>query len=211
MFIVPTDAPGVALRRIRQVDGSREFCEEFFDDVALPAEAVVGGVNDGWTVAARLLSHERDSVGGGSPYIGNVLGHQAAVPPGPRLAAAAVAAGWAGDGRARQLVGEAHVLSTVATALVGRIAAGTRAGAYWGPAGAVLKLYRATSAMRVATIGLELAGPAGVIGPPNAGVEFLIRQSGSLAGGSNEMQRNLIAERLPGMPREYAPARGVAF
>ncbi|HKA05535.1 MAG TPA: acyl-CoA dehydrogenase family protein [Acidimicrobiales bacterium] len=211
MFIVPTDAPGLDLRRIRQVDGSREFCEEFFDDVALPAEAVVGGVNDGWTVAARLLSHERDSVGGGSPYIGNVLGHQAAVPPGPRLAAAAVAAGWAGDGRARQLVGEAHVLSTVATALVGRIAAGTRAGAYRGPAGAVLKLYRATSAMRVATIGLELAGPAGVIGPSNAGVEFLMRQSGSLAGGSNEMQRNLIAERLLGMPSEYAPDRGVPF
>jgi len=207
MFIVPTDAPGLDLRRIRQVDGSREFCEEFFDDVALPADAVLGGVNDGWTVAARLLSHERDSVGGGSPYIGNVLGHQAAVPPGRRLAADAVAAGRAGEGRARQLVGEAHVLSSVATALVDRIAAsGAR-----GPAGAVLKLYRGTSAMRIATIGLELAGSAGVVGTTTPGTEYLMRQGGSLAGGSNEMQRNLIAERLLGMPREYAPDRGVAF
>ena len=207
MFIVPTDAPGLDLRRIRQVDGSREFCEEFFDDVALPADAVVGGVSDGWTVAARLLSHERDSVGGGSPYIGNVLGHQAAVPPGPRLAADAVAAGRGGEGRARQLVGEAHVLSSVATALVDRIAAsGVR-----GPAGAVLKLYRGTSAMRIATIGLELAGSAGVVGATAPGSEYLMRQGGSLAGGSNEMQRNLIAERLLGMPREYAPDRGVPF
>jgi alkylation response protein AidB-like acyl-CoA dehydrogenase len=217
MFIVPTDAPGLELRRIRQVDGSREFCEEFFDDVSLPADAVVGGVNDGWTVAARLLSHERDSVGGGSPYIGNVLGHQAALAPGPRLAAAAVAAGRGEDRRARQLVAEAHVLSCVATALVSRIASsGAR-----GPAGAVLKLYRGTSAMRVATIGLELAGPAGVVGTSaagtttagttTAGTEYLMRQSGSLAGGSNEMQRNLIAERLLGMPREHAPDRGVPF
>jgi alkylation response protein AidB-like acyl-CoA dehydrogenase len=207
MFIVPTDAPGLELRRIRQVDGSREFCEEFFDDVALPADAVIGGVNDGWTVAARLLSHERDSVGGGSPYIGNVLGHQAAVPPGPRLAAAAVAAGRGADGAARQLVAEAHVLSSVATALVDRVAASGQRG----PAGAVLKLYRGTSAMRIATIGLELAGPAGVVGATNAGTDYLMRQSGSLAGGSNEMQRNLIAERLLGMPREHAPDRGVPF
>jgi alkylation response protein AidB-like acyl-CoA dehydrogenase len=207
MFIVPVDAPGLELRRIRQVDGSREFCEEFFDDVALPADAVVGGVNDGWTVAARLLSHERDSVGGGSPYIGNVLGHQAAVPLGPRLAAAAVAAGRGTDGGARQLVAEAHVLSSIATALVDRIAAsGDR-----GPAGAVLKLYRGTSAMRIATIGLDLAGPAGVVGATSAGTDYLMRQSGSLAGGSNEMQRNLIAERLLGMPRESAPDRGVPF
>jgi alkylation response protein AidB-like acyl-CoA dehydrogenase len=207
MFIVPTDAPRLDLRRIRQVDGSREFCEEFFDDVVLPADAVVGTVNDGWTVAARLLSHERDSVGGGSPYIGNVLGHQAAVPPGPRLAADAIAAGHGHDARARQLVGEAHVLSTVATALVARIAAsGAR-----GPAGAVLKLYRGTSAMRIATIGLELAGPAAVAGATTPGTEYLMRQSGSLAGGSNEMQRNLIAERLLGMPREHAQDRGVPF
>jgi alkylation response protein AidB-like acyl-CoA dehydrogenase len=211
MFIVPTDAPGLELRRIRQVDGSREFCEEFFDDVMLPVDAVVGGVNDGWTVAARLLAHERDSVGGGSPYIGNVLGHQAAVPPGPRLAAEAIAAGRGRDARARQLVGEAHVLSTVATALVGRIAAGTGSDGYRGPAGAVLKLYRGTTAMRLATIGLELGGPAAVVGSPTTGTEFLMRQSASLAGGSNEMQRNLIAERLLGMPREYAPDRGVPF
>jgi alkylation response protein AidB-like acyl-CoA dehydrogenase len=211
MFIVKTDSPGLALRRIREVDGSQEFCEEFFDDVALPADAVVGGVNDGWTVAARLLSHERDSVGGGSPYIGNVLGHQAAVAPGPRFASEATAAGNAPDPRVRQLVAEAHVLSTVANALVDRIASGTRTERYLGPAGAVLKLYRGTSAMRTATIALELAGAAAVVGQPAAGTEFLMRQAGSLAGGSNEMQRNLIAERLLGMPRDPAPDRGVPF
>jgi alkylation response protein AidB-like acyl-CoA dehydrogenase len=65
--------------------------------------------------------------------------------------------------------------------------------------------------MRIATIGLELAGPAAVAGATTPGTEYLMRQTVSLAGGSNEMQRNLIAERLLGMPREYAPDRGVPF
>jgi len=67
-FIVKIHQPGIEVRQIRMVNGSNEFCQEFFDDVAIPASDVVGQVNDGWTVASRLLYHERDAVGGGSPY-----------------------------------------------------------------------------------------------------------------------------------------------
>ena len=68
MFLAPIDAPGVTLRRIHQVDGSNEFCEEFFDGLRLGDDAVVGEVNKGWEVASRLLFHERRAVGHGSEF-----------------------------------------------------------------------------------------------------------------------------------------------
>jgi alkylation response protein AidB-like acyl-CoA dehydrogenase len=68
MFLVPIHAPGVTLRRIKQVDGSDEFCEEFFDGLRVGVDAVVGEVNNGWEVASRLLFHERRAVGQGSEF-----------------------------------------------------------------------------------------------------------------------------------------------
>src|SRR5205085_11056782 len=76
MFILKIHQPGVTVEQIRQVDGSMEFCQEFFDDVAIPVADVVGDIDDGWTVATRLLTHERSAVGGGSIYTsGRSVGH----------------------------------------------------------------------------------------------------------------------------------------
>ena len=76
MFILKIHQPGVQVEQIRQVDGSMEFCQEFFDDVAVPVTDVVGEIDDGWTVAQRLLTHEREAVGGGSKYTsGRSTGH----------------------------------------------------------------------------------------------------------------------------------------
>ena len=72
MFLVPIDSPGITLRRIKQVNGSVEFCEEFFDDLELGDDAVVGEVNDGWPVASRQLYHERRAVGGGSEFASGI-------------------------------------------------------------------------------------------------------------------------------------------
>ena len=69
MFIMEIHQEGVQVDPIKQVNGSLEFCQEFFDDVRLPPDSVVGDVNDGWTVALALLGHERNAVGGGSPYV----------------------------------------------------------------------------------------------------------------------------------------------
>ena len=68
MFLVPLNAPGITMRRIKQVNGSEEFCEEFFDGLELGDDAVVGEVNKGWDVASRQLFHERRAVGGGSEF-----------------------------------------------------------------------------------------------------------------------------------------------
>jgi alkylation response protein AidB-like acyl-CoA dehydrogenase len=68
MFLVRLDSPGITLRRIKQVNGSTEFCEEFFDDPELSDDDVVGEIDKGWDVATRQLHHERRAVGGGSEF-----------------------------------------------------------------------------------------------------------------------------------------------
>lgn len=72
MFLVPINSPGITLRRIKQVNGSVEFCEEFFDNLELGDDAVVGEVDEGWHVASRQLYHERRAVGGGSEFASGV-------------------------------------------------------------------------------------------------------------------------------------------
>ena len=218
MFIVEIHQPGITIEQIRQVDGSMEFCQEFFDDVAVPASAVVGEVDDGWTVATRLLLHERAAVGGGSPYTsGRSGGHDSSFRE-DRLTAVMRERAATGDAHARQLVAESHIRQLVGEQLVQRITAGMASGAVPAPAGALLKLFAATNVMRRYEIGLELAGPDAVTWPADAatpgrqlGEISLWRQGLSLGGGSNEIQRNIISERLLGMPRELAADRDVPY
>ncbi|WP_426574712.1 acyl-CoA dehydrogenase family protein [Aquihabitans sp. McL0605] len=218
MFIVKIHQPGVTVEQIRQVDGSMEFCQEFFDDVAIPASAVVGEIDDGWTVATRLLTHERMAVGGGSIYTsGRSVGHGPA-DGGSQLVDAVRASGRAGDAHVRQLVAEDHILQLVGGQLVRRVTQGMGTGAMAPPAGSIMKLYGATSWMRQAEIGLTLAGSAPAAWPagePPWGAQMaqttLSRQGLSLGGGSNEIQRNIISERLLGMPREAAGDREIPY
>jgi alkylation response protein AidB-like acyl-CoA dehydrogenase len=218
MFIMKIHQPGVTVERIRQVDGSMEFCQEFFDDVLLPESDVVGDVDDGWTVASRLLVHERLSVGGGSPYTsGRSGGHDAE--DGDMLLELVRTSGRERDPRARQLLAEAHARRLVHRALNTRLTAAMASGAMPAPAGAIMKLFAATNVMRRAEISLELAGAEAVVWPdgpelPTAaqlGTFALGRQGLSLGGGSNEMQRNIISERVLGLPREPAADRDIPY
>ncbi|HEV3266105.1 MAG TPA: acyl-CoA dehydrogenase family protein [Acidimicrobiales bacterium] len=216
MFIMKIHQPGVEIQQIKMVNGTAEFCQEFFDDVPLPVADVVGEVNDGWTVASRLLYHERNAVGGGSPFVSgvpNAGGGQA----GQRndLMELARATGQAENPRIRQLVAEARVHDRVQGQLVDRVTTGIRTGAFPAPAGALPRLFAASNGERHMDIGLEIAGAgagAWLEGEPeNWGVEYLQRQGFSLGGGSSEMQRNIISERVLGMPREYAADRDKPF
>jgi alkylation response protein AidB-like acyl-CoA dehydrogenase len=218
MFIVEIHQPGVTVEQIRQTDGSTEFCQEFFDDVPIPAADVVGEVDDGWSVANRLLVHERMAVGGGSPYTIGRSSKQEVGDDGAELIDLMRRRGLEHDSRARQLLAEATVRSLVGTALVERVSAGMASGALPGPAGSLMKLYGAETVMRRAEIGLELAGVEAVAWPAGTetagarlGRHSLGRQGGSLGGGSNEIQRNIISERLLGMPREAAADRDVPY
>ncbi len=101
--------------------------------------------------------------------------------------------------------------------MIDRVVAGMQTEALPGPAGSIIRLFSGESATRRAEIGLEVAataaitGPTGKVGDMENGVGFLFRQAGSLGGGSTEMARNIISERVLGMPREYAADRDVPF
>jgi len=218
MFVVKVHQPGVEVRRIKQVNGNMEFCQEFFDDVPIPASEVLGEVNGGWAVASRLLFHERTAVGGGSPYVSGPPGVERSGEAAPDLTSTARAGGRLGDPVVRELIGEDRVLERVADQLAVRVTEGIRGGELPDSTASLLRLFMATANVRRTQIGLEVAGPRAVAWPTDEfrdggsfGVHFLFRQGSSLGGGSTEMARNLISERLLGMPREFAADRDVPF
>ncbi|MEV0972413.1 acyl-CoA dehydrogenase family protein [Microtetraspora glauca] len=216
MFLVPTKAPGVKMNRVRMSDGSAEFCEEFFDDVVLPASAVVGEVDDGWSVASRQLFHERNSMGGGSPYISG--GRYAPATRQMTPLDIARATDRAGDPRVREMIGRFLAMEKVSEQTVGRVSRAMATGALPPTAASILRLLHAESNEMAADIAVKIAGSGAATGAGadqgiggQAGLRFLVRQGGSLGGGSTEMARNVISERVLGMPRELALDRDVPF
>jgi alkylation response protein AidB-like acyl-CoA dehydrogenase len=210
MFLMPVNAPGVTVQRIKQVNGSTEFCQEFFDDVMLPADSVVGEINAGWATASRQLFHERNAVGGGSPYVSGTGQRMGTAPPD--LFALARDTGQLGDVRVREQLGEAHAMRVVQQQLIERVTGAIDAQQLTPPAGSIIRLFHAEADWLDTDLGLHIAGAAGVAGDTGRyGTDYLFRQGASLGGGSTEMARNIISERVLGMPREYAADRDVPF
>lgn len=217
MFLMKVHQPGVHIERIKQVNGGDEFCQEFFDDVVVPASAVVGEVGGGWAVASRQLFHERNAVGGGSPYFSGARAEGRRGTETDALIDLVRRTGRADDPYARELIAEAHALGVIHGHLVDRVTAGMRTQKMPPTAGSLIRLFHGESATRQAEIALELAGPAAAMSAPDGpdtrevGVSFLFRQATQLGGGSTEMARNIISERILGMAREYAADRDVPF
>ncbi|WP_458317762.1 acyl-CoA dehydrogenase family protein [Mycolicibacterium brisbanense] len=217
MFLVPLDAPGITMRRIKEVNGNEEFCEEFFDGLELGDDAVVGAVNDGWTVASRQLHHERRAVGGGSEFASGTGAENANEMP-PDHIGIAEATGQGDDPRVQDLAGRALVRRTVKQQLIEHVSASIANGSLPPNAGTLIRLFHAETTELEVDTALAIAGTAGVVDEGadlehlvDIGVRYLSRQTGSLGGGSSEMARNVIAERVLGFPREYAADRGVPF
>jgi hypothetical protein len=125
-------------------------------------------------------------------------------------------AGRRKDPRIRQLLGEARLLDRVHQALVRRIGTSIRTGRLGPPAGSIPRLSNGLNSVRLAAIALEIGGDRTVAweeGDPvgELGVAYLGRQGSCLGGGSTEMARNIISERVLGMPREPAPDLGLPF
>lgn len=214
VLIMKLNQPGVTVDRIVGVGGDSEFCQEFFDDVRVPGRDVVGEVDAGWTVVRGLLAHERNTMGGSSIYVSSIK-----MPfRGARTAAFgyAVAAQSTQDPRVRQLVAEEHVLSLVQQQMTRRVGSGMAKGKFSPHAGALLRLMGARNGVRRSDIALEIAGTSAAAWKTedplgSVGSFFVGRQGAELGGGSTEMQRNIVSERLLGMPREEAADRGVPF
>jgi alkylation response protein AidB-like acyl-CoA dehydrogenase len=214
MFLVPIKAPGVTLRRIRQVDGSTEFCEEFFDGLRLGDDAVVGEVNNGWDVASRLLHHERRAVGHGSEYASG-RGRERSEDALINFFALADAAGQDDDAATRDKVGRVLARRMVRDRLVDYVSRAMRDGTLPPAAGSIIRLFHSDVTCLEVDAAMEITGSSGVVDDDHhllkVGERYLSRQTVALGGGSNEMARNVIGERVLGFPREYAADRGVPF
>jgi alkylation response protein AidB-like acyl-CoA dehydrogenase len=218
VFMLPLTQPGIEVRRIEMVNGSREFCQEFLTDVRVPDSERLGGVGEGWSVGTRWMYHER-TTSAGSPYATRAAGLIRT-----RYAPAGGAAGLASrsaevthiEGAARQaLIGEARCLELVGASLSRRIARKIETRAINDQAAAITRLFAGTANSRLINIGYELAGPAAAAWSDAAteppGVAFLLRQAMSIGGGTTEMARNVISERVLEMPREPSADRGLPY
>ena len=213
MFLMKIDQPGVDVGWIRQSNGGRDFCEEFFSDVRLDADSVIGEVNGGWAVASGLLNHERGS-GGGSPHAHDGGGGR--VDESDNNLVDLLLEMDTTDPHHLDLLGEAHTLSMVHRQLSARVSTGMQTGHFPAAAGALLRMSNGLLSARSATIGMELAAMSSVAWSADDpmseyGNDYLFRQALCLGGGSTEMQRNIISERLLLMPREPSEDRNRPF
>lgn len=217
VFMLPIHQPGIEVHRIEMVNGNKEFCQEFLTDVRVPDGDRIGEVDQGWTVGGRWMFYERMAMGHNSPLITQppTGGH---VRFGAEMiVAAARDVGRLEDPYARDLIGEAHMLELVGAALQRRIGDGVASGRMSDQSASVGRLFSGVSATRFATIAFEIAGAAGAawcaddgaVAP--IGLDYVMRQLPAIAGGTTEMARNVISERVLGMPREQAFDRDVAF
>ncbi len=214
VFALPIHQPGIQVRQIEMLNGARDFCQEFLTDVRVPDSHRIGEVNGGWTVASRLLFHER--MQHSSPYVTNPVGAHG-VAADATLVRIARDAGRLADPVARDLIGEARVLGLASDALSGRVNSGVRSGALTPDWAAVARVMSIARAIRAAQVRYEIAGDLAAAwsdedgGPAGIGDGYLMRQVASIGGGTTEMARNVVAERVLGMPREQTRDRGIPF
>lgn len=193
--IIDMSAPGVQVRPLRQITGGSEFNEVFFNDVFVPDEDVVGEPNSGWTVARATLGNERVSIGGGGAFYSGVAAKlvRLAQQQPDRLAGAKIRVG--------NFVAEEHALRLLNL----RRAARSVAGGGPGPEGNVTKLKLAEHMIDGAAISAAILGPEAALtdGPgARVGRTVMSARGMAIAGGTSEVSRNQIAERILGMPRD---------
>ncbi len=216
VFIMPLHQPGVEIHRIERLNGESEACQEFFTDVRIPDSDRMSEIDAGWTVGQRWMYHER--LGHNSPYVCSPIGGQKATPHEPSTVAIARKAGKLGDPAARELIGEYRALGLVTQQLQKRIATAAASGRGNTDLSAVDRVFRAVSHIRRATIAYELAGASASVwdedeesATQSVGMNFLLRQTSAIGGGTTEISRNVVAERVLGMPREASGDKGVPY
>ena len=194
-MVIDMHAPGVTIRPLKMPTGNSHFNEVFFDDVFVPDTDVVGPVDAGWTVARATLGNESVSIGGGDgamsmpveAFIAPLDSH-----PG-RLAG--------GAGRVGRQISRTHAMGV----LNQRSAYRAVAGGGPGPEGNITKLLLSEIGHETAAIMAELAGPDAAFLDGDgamAATLMLMNRAMSIAGGTSEIKRNQIAERILGLPRD---------
>ena len=200
-FLVPLDAPGVHVQPIRQMTGGATFNEVFLDDVYVPDDLRLGDGGDGWKVALTTLGFERGATGGGHGGLGGSF---------RRLAALARHLGRHEEPVVRQQLAVAYTGQRLMTLLAERARSAQQAGRPPGPEGSVGKLLWTRNLSHAGEVASLLLGPRLVADTGEWGTyawaEHLLGAPGyRIAGGSDEIQRNIIGERVLGLPRDPRP------
>jgi alkylation response protein AidB-like acyl-CoA dehydrogenase len=205
-LIVPMDLPGVDVRPLRTMEGSTEFCEVFLDDVRVPVENRVGDENDGWRVANVTLSFER-----GTAFVADVMETQELLRDLVELAKHVTCDGttrWEDAGLRRDLGAASAELDALWALTKRNISQAQRTGMV-GVGGSVFKLAFTELRYRIGQIAMELLDRASLSVDDFAGLpsgrhvqalHWAIRMS--IAAGTSQVQRNIVAERVLGLPRE---------
>ena len=193
MMVIDMQAEGVDVRPLREASGGAMFNEVFFDDVFVPDDDVVGPVNGGWTVARSTLGNERVSIGGsegvgGGGFLLDVYRQgKESVPDAGRIVG--------------RLLAEAQTMRVLNLRRAERAVAGGEPG----PEGNLTKLLSAEHAQRVADAGLAILGPEVALAEGlggRVGAALIFSRALSIAGGTSEITRNQIGERILGLPRD---------
>jgi alkylation response protein AidB-like acyl-CoA dehydrogenase len=195
-FMVDMKTPGIDIRPLRELTGMAMFNEVFFDDVFVPDDCLVGAEHDGWRAARTTLANERVSMGSGNTIGSGVVGILKQIQANG-LADDRLVLAEAGD-----LVVTGHALAALGFRLT---LAALRGVDPSGSEAAVRKLLGVQHDQHVQEVGMTLAGSAGMVAEGEAGAwagTFLFNRCLTIAGGTSDIQRNVIAERLLGLPRD---------
>ncbi len=209
-FSVRTDLPGVTIQPIKEISGGQDFCQEFFDDVELSDDDVIGEVNEGWAVTNTMLVYERGATpgGGSSGGFAAMLARQGTRTLPKDLVALAQASGRDQEPYARQLIAKAHVDDYARGQLMRRVGQLIAQGANAAGTASYGKLASGIYDPIRARIGVELGQTTALLWAPgdvdaqSTALTYLNSRIMSIAGGTNEIQRNGIGERALGLPRE---------
>ena len=202
-FVIDMHAPGVEVRPLRQMTGGASFNEVFFTDVRVPDSHRLGEVNGGWTVALTTLMNERAAIGGG--------GGGATLTGVNRLIELCRAMGRSGDPLVRQKLATVIIQSRVAAYTTARSMAAVSVGQAPGPELSLAKMGLTEAMLRTNELLSLVLGPALVADSGQWGTyawsHYILGVPGMrVAGGTDEVLRNIVGERVLGLPKEPRPA-----
>ena len=203
MLLVDMHAPGVEVRPLRQMTGGASFNEVFFNEVRVPTSHLLGDVDGGWTVALTTLMNERAAIGGGGAGVGTMSM--------TRFIELAKFLGCAEDLITRQRLAEIYIGGSVARFTHLRAMAKIRLGQLPGPEMSIAKLALTQNMSLISQLLGEMLGPRMIADTGEWGTyawnEFVLGVPGMrIAGGTDEVMRNIVGERVLGLPKEPKPA-----
>jgi len=198
-LLVDMRTPGITIRPLVEMTGVAWFNEVFFDDVRVPRANVIGELNQGWTIAITTLAHER---GGAAPHAR--LGREL-----QDVFALARTCGQTRDSKARQRLAQTYVETEILKLMAYKQVSDIMRTGHPGPEGSCLKLVWSELDMRMKDLAIDLEGPYAALerGTPRAvdagrwQYEYLWSRAASIYAGTSEVQRNIIAQRVLGLPR----------